>query len=259
MIKIYIPDLNDHSGDTFRELVNLWEENGLVEIIKTKSSNLVWWNNIGDILLYDRPTLQWISPNLKANKVLWGNTVPDGGIPWIFWGRRPKLMEKIIKEEGRLSYQDRKTETIFLGKVENNVQMSFRQIAETFKGHLTEFDMPINGNYKYDQYQYLQRLRDSKYGLCLRGFGPKCNREIELLSLGVVPIITPGVDLTFFEPLIEDEHYITANSPQEMISKLDEIDENKWTEMSNAGIEWYERNASVKGSFETTKKIIETP
>ena len=38
-----------------------------------------------------------------------------------------------------------------------------------------------------------------KYGLCLRGVGPKCLRDIELIGMGTVPIFTEGVSSEYFK------------------------------------------------------------
>jgi hypothetical protein len=119
------------------------------------------------------------------------------------------------------------------------------------------FEMPIRKKYKYTQKEYLELLINSKYGLCLSGYGPKCNREIELLGMGVVPIITPLVDLTYYNPLIEDVHYIKVNNPSEIKDKIKNIGKHKWEEMSNNGIKWYEKNCSPNGSFVTTCEILE--
>ena len=140
-----------HCGDTSRELVDLWEREGLVDIKYTDSTIYMWWGEVGDIVLYDRPTLQWYNSNIKNKGVLWGNTVPKGGQPWIFWGRKPIYMDKIIKEKGLLKYEDREIESIFLGKVENNIQFNFRNNKQ-WKDVIELFEMPINGKYKYSQY-----------------------------------------------------------------------------------------------------------
>ena len=75
--------------------------------------------------------------------------------------------------------------------------------------------------------------------------------------MGVVPIFASEVDNTYHEPLVEDVHFIRVNSPEEVKKKMNSIDQDKWNEMHTAGQDWYERNASPKGSFETTKRIIE--
>ena len=49
--------------------------------------------------------------------------------------------------------------------------------------------------------EYLNLLKQSKFGLCLRGFGGKCNREIELMGLGTVP------DFELIQTLIQRDDF----------------------------------------------------
>lgn len=250
------PSTTDHSGDTFRELVDIWSEMGLCNKEYSTQTDLVWMNRIGDVLLYDRPTLEWLR-NRPFNLGLFGNTVPDfeKTMAWIFWGRRPKLMKQIIEEQGINPLEKRDIQSIFLGKVENNVQESRRTNFDWSKS-VEIFEMPIRGEYKYNQTEYLELLNRSKFGLCLAGYGRKCNREIELLALGVVPIITEGVDLTYYNGLTEDVHYLKVNRPEEVQPLINSISDERWNELSRAGREWYETNCSPIGSFKTTIEII---
>ena len=251
------PFSDGHGGDTFREMIDLWKENGLCEVKSANVSN-VWIGAQNNILLYDRPTMKWYNSIRDHFKfALFGNpksTLPNSS-SWIFWGRRPRLMEKIRIEEGIKPLEERDIESIFLGKVENNIQQK-KRTSHNWTKSVEKFEMPIKGQYKYSQYQYLQLLNRSRYGLCLPGYGDKCNREIELLSLGVVPIITPGVDLTYYNPLEEGVHYIKVNSPGEIKEKINSISDDEWEDMSEAGLEWFEKNASIKGSFNTTMEIL---
>lgn len=253
-MKILKPKYEQHSGDTFRELIDLWEETRLCDVEYHNVKN-VWLNGYGNILLYDRPTLEWFG-NQPYKFVLFGNTVPiiPNSSAWIFWGRRPRLMEEIKKN--RKSWGDRNIESIFLGKVENNIQLGKRTKVD-WSDSVDVFEMPIRGEYKYSQEEYLKLLTNSKYGLCLSGYGPKCNREIELMCMGVVPIITPLVDLTYFNPLTEGVHYIRVNHPNEIKEKIKKISRQQWEDMSNKCIDWYETNCSLKGSFNTTIQILE--
>ena len=58
------------------------------------------------------------------------------------------------------------------------------------------------------------KLRNSRFGLCLRGYGSKCHREVELMAFGTVPIVTQDVSINdFTDPPIEDVHYILVSSP----------------------------------------------
>jgi hypothetical protein len=254
--KIILPSNDGHCGDTFRELAKLWYENNLVDL-EIKNVNNCWLNGENDILLYDKPTLEWFHPiRDKYNFALFGNTVPryENSSSWIFWGRRPSLMEKFKLE--KKSFSERTIESLFLGKVENNIQLGKRTSLD-WSNSVDIFEMPIRNKYKYTQEEYLRLLTKTKYGLCLSGYGPKCNREIELMCMGVVPIITPLVDLTYYNKLIENKHYIRVTNPDEIENKINSISKDIWEEMSKNCIEWYEDNCSVNGSFNTTIKILE--
>lgn len=252
-MKIIKPLYEGHANDTFRELVDLWAENNLCEVVYEDINN-VWINNFGDVLLYDRPTLEWFR-NTKYNFALFANTVPKlpNSSSWIFWGRRPRLMENIKNQ--KQNWENRTINSIFLGKVENNVQLQKRTIMN-WSNNIELFEMPINGDYKYSQEEYLKLLTISKFGLCLSGYGPKCNREIELMCMGVVPLVTPLVDLTYYNTLIENKHYIRINNPEEIPKKINKIKKEQWEEISNNCVNWYEKNCSINGSFDTTIKIL---
>ena len=69
-IKVYRPinqeGFYQHNNDSFRELLEIWEELEYIELIEYEGKH-VWMNSIGDVLLYDRPTLEWLEPDLKYN------------------------------------------------------------------------------------------------------------------------------------------------------------------------------------------------
>lgn len=96
----------------------------------------------------------------------------------------------------------------------------------------------------------------SRYGLCLPGYGPKCHREIECMALGVVPIVTPGIDMTNYAvPPVEGTHYLRAETPEEVRRLVDETSIEKWDQMSQACIKYYEDNYSTKGSWDLTQRL----
>jgi len=264
--KIIIPkiprnDLWNHSGDTFRELVSLWKEKGYCEVIETDTKH-VWLNNIGDILLYDRPTLDWLAKdsNIKCNKILFGNpVVPDNlqnnANNWIFWGRSPRKLEEFHTMSYK-NFNERRLESIFIGKIENQIQLNYRNID--FSKYIQLYVMhKSDEKYRYTQDEYLDLLRNSKFGLCLRGFGPKCNREIELMALGTVPIVETNVDMdNYYDPPQENIHYLRFSSPEDIELLINNCSEERWSKMSIACREWYKKNASTEGSFKTTMDIV---
>ena len=250
-----------HCGDTFRELVDLWEERKYCEVEESPDA-FCWANEHGTTLLYDFPRLDDRRIPLFKNG-LFGNTVPEHPqcSSWIMWARSPRKLEERI-QKGIVSYSERTTLSIFLGKIENPTQQAGR-VTQNWGKSIEEFNMPVsmgdasNTNYRYTQEEYLNKIAHSKFGLCLPGYGPKCNREIEYVGLGVVPIVVPGVDLTYHEPWKENVHYLRVNKEEEIHEKINSISENQWNEMSNECRLWYDRNASPEGSYKTTEMIVD--
>lgn len=252
-------DFYNHAGDTGRELIDMWKEEGYVNVIEYDGEH-VWLGNIGETLLYDRPNYDWLDNRLSYRSALFGNPIPPSNIDdvsaWTFWGRRPKLLyEK--NETSNKTFDERTIESIFIGKIENNVQKQYRDSSQ-WKDCIEFFDL-IEAHpqyYKYTQEEYLEHMSNSKYGLSLRGFGPKCNREIEMLALGVVPMLHTDVDTTYYNQLREHEHYFRVRSPEDVRRIVNETSKDTWTKMSTNCKKWYTENASPKGSFDTTMKIV---
>ena len=223
-----------------------------------------------NILLYDRPTLEWCSDEIKsASLILLGNGSEKEAKelenkynikvkPWIFWPRRPSIVEKVLEENTNLSWEEREHESTFMGGYTTQVQFDYRNPVKLgWDKVITNFYFIQGSNYKYTHEEYLRELQKSKFGLCLRGFGKKCNREMELLAMGTVPIVTPDVSLYFNDPLIEDKHYIRINTPDEYSEKIKSITKEKWTEMSKNCKEWYMKNVySKNGLNQLIKQVL---
>ena len=160
-MKILKPQ-HGHNGDTFRELVDLCESEGLC-VVENSPDSFCWVDKPGSILLYDHPRID-DRPIPHFEIGLFGNTVPtcsdDRCIPWIFWGRRPRLIEE-LKKNYRRSYEDRNIKSIFLGKIENNVQLKNRSSYD-WSGSIDLFDMPVLlgdvNTWPYTQEEYLEKL-----------------------------------------------------------------------------------------------------
>jgi hypothetical protein len=250
-----------HSGDTFREMVELWQEKGYVCIEPSNQSPYVWLGGIGETLLYDRPNYDWLKHTPATyKKILCGNpdaaTVPSG-VQWSFWPRRPRLVEERVKKP-LPAWSERDKTCVFYGKVENLKQHKHR--ANDLFNLCDEFDMPIGveKEYKYTQEQYLDALASSKFGLCMAGFGPKCNREIECFAMGTVPVVAPDVDMDkYHNSPKEGVHYIRLKSfdAEEAHQVLDKITQDVWSEMSAAGKKWWADNASADGLWRLTQEI----
>ena len=250
-----------HKGDSFREMIDLWVEHGFVDRKEDPSLTQCF---LGDVLLYDRPTWLWLDKaSEKENNYslcLAGNPDPSEKPrtkPWIFWPREPRLVEE-LSQVPRKSYEDRKDTMVFYGRIENADQGQWRQDISGWKMACAKFSMQQGKEpYVLKPREYLEALQNAKYGLCIRGYGPKCNREIELLAMGTVPVVTNGVEISdYADPLIDGTHVICVSDHEDAMAKICNISEEKWLEMSEAGFQWWKRNCSVEGSWATTIRII---
>ena len=185
---IYVPQHEgffNHAGDSFREMIDLWSEKGYINKIYGSNKN-VWLNGVGEILLYDRPNYDWLKKSDSYEQVwkkaLFGNPKPIGpnSSVWTFWPRRPRLIEAM------LSKKTIKTKNIvFYGCIENALQDANRN---KYDWSTCCDDFVLSSEPKYTQQEYLDKLSEAKYGLCLAGFGKKCHREVECMAFGTVPI-----------------------------------------------------------------------
>lgn len=249
--------LHSHANDSFRELAQLWQEAGLVSIEPT----IVPFCSLDGTILYDRPTYKWLDslpPQLQPpiqQKILVGNPAPKLGTamrPWIFWARSPrKLQEAVDANLPETSYKDRNISCVFIGNIENQIQAAAREASwETAcdKWHLTK-----GSKHALSQKEYFQALATSKFGLCLSGYGKKCHREIECMAMGTVPVCSLDVDTeNYVEPLKEGIHFLRAANPEEAKEKIAAVSQSTWEEMSAACRAWWQKNASIEGSFKVT-------
>ena len=258
----------NHSGDSFREMAEIWAKRGYVTLERSEGTSFCWWGNIGEVLLYDRPTPRWWSDIPPYQMALFGNCAPPGPEKhtlrqsiWGFWPRSPIEVEDMHdSKRNMLSYKNREISSLFLGKVENGVQHA-KRFKQDWSSCVELFSMPVDSTgspYPYTQSEYLQKLCHAKFGLCLPGFGPKCNREIEYFACGCVPIVTDGVDMkNYLVPPVEGVHYFKANSPEEVVKIVKETKPEKWLEMSLAGRDWWTMISSAQGLFRLTWARIE--
>ena len=163
--------------------------------------------------------------------------------PWIFWPRKPMLVEKLLNQKGILNYDDRKVKSIFIGNFENSIQEKYRNNKLQWETVLEVYHCTSGQKHLFSHEEYLLKLRQSKYGLCLRGYGSKCHREVELMAFGTVPIITPEVSISsYMDPPKENIHYIFVKSPEELEEKINKITREEWVKMSKNCYEWYQKN-----------------
>lgn len=257
----------NHVNDSFRELAYLSSlNNNDLDINIINQNHCSIYNKV---LLYDRPNKDWMNDDIyKYLLIKVGNGSIDNEIKylqdknlnaesWIFWPRSPKILEKLLDIYPPLSFEDRLLESIFIGNYENKIQEKFRKTNVDWKKVISEFHCTSGDKHKFTKEEYLLKLRIAKYGLCLRGFGSKCHREIELMAFGTIPIITPEVEInSYINSPEENIHFIRASNVDEYKEKIKNIEYEKWQKMSYACIEWYKKNVDSKNSWNTTISSI---
>lgn len=252
-----------HNNDSFRELAILLKKYSKdVDIELINNSGNCWLEP--NIILYDRPTLEWCNNEIKnCSLFLLGNgDINKEGKelkkickyvrPWIFWARKPFVIEKILNENGILSWNERTNESIFIGNFENNVQKKYRKTNINWEEVLSEYHCTAGQKHKFTNKEYLMKLRNSKFGLCLRGYGSKCHREVELMAFGTIPIITEHVSIeSYLDPPKENVHFIKCKNINEWREKVNKIKKKDWELMSQNCYEWYQRNIYSKNCWES--------
>ena len=267
-----------HPGDSFREMARIWGQRGYCYVKEHPTATLCWWGDIGKTLLYDRPTMDWLTTAPPAEQSylfgLFGNPTPPS-FPssssslspskvssWSFWPRRPTFVEELVSAGiQKRGWSERAKRIVFYGRVENRVQERRRipKDGSSWSSHCDDFIMPKGADVKYalSQKDYLIALSESKFGLCLAGYGRKCHREVELMAMGTVPIVEKEVDvLGYAEPLVEGLHYFRVEGPEDIEKVLGGIDEAQWILSSEACKSWWSRNASAEGMFLLTQRLI---
>jgi len=261
-MKIIKPVIGGHDGSSFRELLDLWGERGYCEIVSgdTQPSSgftdvvnspeaKCWIGEKGNILLYDFPLLDRLTNEYKT--CLFANTYKEGkqNKKWIFWPKRSRIIDE---QKVQLRKNDKNMGVTFIGAPTNSHR---NRIVNLFK---PSCDVFIFDNKPLEHTKYLEILSSYKFGLCLPGVGPKCLRDIELMSMGVVPIFTTDAAVNVYHnPPQENTHFIYAKSSDELNEKINSISNAHWKTMSDACVEWFEKNCSVTGSFKTTMEIID--
>ena len=256
-----------HAGDSFREMARLWAAAGHCRIREDPAATQVWFHDKGRVLLYDRPTLEWLAA-APAGEATWevalfGNAAPPVGAPdsarWFFWPRRPELVEELVAAGAPdARYEARAQSLVFYGRSENAVQRGRRSKAD-WSTACSEF-IHIDGEkpYPFTQREYLERLATARFGLCLAGYGLKCHREVECMAMGCVPIVAPEVDMDgYANPPKEGIHYFRAATPADAKRIATTTAPESWAEMSAAARTWWKANASVTGSWQLTQSLVE--
>jgi hypothetical protein len=149
------------------------------------------------------------------------------------------ILETLITRGlGSKGYGERPIMSMFIGNIENSVQAAHRT-TQDWGSYVERYICTRGTTHAFTPKEYLEQLGEARFGLSLRGYGKKCHREIELMSVGTVPIITPGVNMNSYPvPPQKDIHYLSVERAEEIPALCASISEERWLEMSNACKKW---------------------
>jgi hypothetical protein len=225
-----------------------------------------WWGKPGEILLMERDLVRDLYDK-KLDPPRW-----EGEIPYqhafffnqyhlensrnhkaTYFTYAPELLEKMRAETGRIPYEDRKYASIFAGSIENETQEFFRNKFKDWEDSIEIYSCADKQNknekHKYNPYEYIELVSQSRFGVCFRGNGPKCSREIEYLALGTPLIITEGVEVNYPSLLREGIHYLRAQSKEDIARIAQDTSREDWERMSNACWSWFNEHGTLDQMF----------
>jgi hypothetical protein len=269
-----------HTDDSFRELARMWSldaaeragNDAAAEVVVRIAPGEVhcWLGARKHILLFDRPgTKVWADETARTRplKTLVGNTglkeLP-AALPWIFWPRRPLHVAQFLAAVPPAALdQPRARQIVFIAGFQVDKQVRARRMVLDDPGWKAQVDdwyaigakAGASASPRLSTRAYIARIAASRFGICVAGYGPKCHREVELMAVGTVPIILPGVDIeNYAEPPKEGVHYMRARSPRDL-APIKRMAHDDWVRMSRACRDWYARNISPQGSLRRTLEL----
>jgi hypothetical protein len=262
-IKIYtcVDQIRDYVG--LNQIVNYWVDKGFVEKIPIPLLHdlrlIVWVGRVGGLAL-EPSNVNAISKTTPYEYALtcqyrinWWKDNPRI-LPWNFYVRDWSAYDKVRHSMPT----ERKTLSIFSGTIRGKLHQRFSWVGSTEIFSSRPARNFNKTNHLYKSYEdYYRALASTKFGLCPVGDGPVCQREIETMGLGCVPIYTPGVEWNYHVPPQENVHFIFANNPTEMNEKIKSIGDKTREEMVKNGMEYFDKYCSPKGLWDTVLRTIE--
>lgn len=243
--------------DSFQELLDIWQEKGLCEVGQSPD-RFCWVESDKRILLHEHDRVTDLP---EYDYAFFANEFYNGSncFPWIYWPRYPRKVEAFKDKNTYKTYSQRNIESIFIGAAENPIQYVNRTRYD-WSTCVEEFDFTVKlfdtNLHRYSNEEYLSKIQHSKFGLSIEGYGKKCQRDIEYMALGVVPIFTWKSFNDYAFPLKENVHYLYANNPREAKIKIQNCTEEQWKIMSDNCRLWYHRYCSPYFAFQVTKDLI---
>lgn len=261
MLTLHTPIHKSYDYIGLNSYFEIWEQNGWIKRILLPAELLPadrsFTSRIGELYICPEEithitnynyiwALQWRNNKewIKKPNVFKGN-----------WWVRDWQAYSSVQEQVPL---DKKAESIFSGTIrgKNHVRNKWINSTEIWSSSPAKRYTKTNKLFRSIK-DYYMALATTQFGLCLAGDCPVCQREIEVLGVGCVPIYTTGVEWDYYNKPIEGKHFLYCKSPEELNDVIEGVSEDRYMWMQEEGIKYFNENNSVEGMWNNLNKIIE--
>ena len=257
---------NDYVG--LNQIIEAWEAAGFIDrkqIPKEeRQKHLMWVARIGGLVLNPSNVEETKTPYEYAlcctYRSIWKSNPKV--LPWNFYPRDWLSYQTVLSEPVLL---ERKIKSIFSGTIRGTIYGRRPQFHERQKWmNSTEIfswkpasTFRFSNNFYPQIIDYYRALAAAKFGLCPMGDVGICQREIETMGLGCIPVFTPGVEYLYAYPVQQGIHFIFANNPEEMHRQIETMSQSDWRQMSQNGKEYFSKHCTPTGLWQTVLETIE--
>jgi hypothetical protein len=241
-MKIQIPKNN--IDNVIYDILQKWkEEFNDIEVINEDRENILINNNI---ILYPYNEKKTFNDKQKVIYLYSENS------KWCYFNRNSIDIYN-YNIDSSYNLEKRAISTIFHGKINSEEKIRYR--TNDWKDYIENFNLVFE-DFEISKIEYFNLLKKTKYGICLKGDSIKSNHLLDYLAIGVIPLVTEDIDLSFFENLICGLHYFRISSGNDIIEIIKNTSEEHLNLMSENCKKWYFKNCSITGSYNNLLKLL---
>jgi hypothetical protein len=241
-MKINIPNNNNHN--IIFKIFSKWKEEFNVDLTYSDSENILINDNI---ILYPYEKHK----NFKSIQKVIHTNLPNS--KWCYFNKNSMDLDYHNIDDS-YSFENRNIKTIFHGKINSEEKIKIR--SKNWSKNIENFSLEFE-EFSLSQNDYIDLLKKSIFGICLKGDSKRSSHLLDYLALGVIPLITSDIDISFYDNLIKGLHYFNIESPEDIKEIVENTNKEHLILMSNECKKWYRNNCSISGSYKNLLLLID--
>ena len=167
------------------DIIKKWEDEYKITLTKEDNENIFINNSL-------------ILEPINNPKLISINN-PDTQYKWCYFNKNFFELEKINNINN-----NRTKKSIFHGKINTEEKIKYR--SQNWKDYIENFNLDFD-KLNLSKEDYFNELKNTIFGLCLKGDTNRSNHLLDYLGCGVIPLIGPNIDISFYKELIVGYHY----------------------------------------------------